>query len=77
MHLTVDQPKQIAGNSNDGNTARAFFNNEEEVAKIIGVNVVIIKRFHVILQALSSGHNIDHDKYKNYAIETARIIREK
>ena len=77
LNLRVDQPKQIAGNSNDGNTARAFFNNKKMAAEITGVNLDLINRFHVILETLSSGHVIDHEKYKEYGIETARLFREK
>lgn len=77
LNLRVDQPKQIAGNSNDGNTARMFFNNEEKAAEITGIKVEIIRKFHVILETLSSGHIIDHEKYKEYAVETARLLKEK
>ena len=34
MHLIVDKPKQGFGNSNDGNTARRFFENTAVSAKI-------------------------------------------
>ena len=77
MNLIVDQPKQGAGNSNDGNTARAFFSNEQKSSEVTGLDVEIIKRFHVILQTLSSGHIIDHHKYKEYAVETARMLNRK
>ena len=77
MNLRVDEPKQLAGNSNDGNTARQFFNNEEKASQITGIDVDLIKRFHVILQTLSSGQNIDLEKYKIYAVETARLFKSK
>ena len=77
MNLRVDQPKQVAGNSNDGNTALVFFNNEEKAAQITGINVELIKRFYILLETLSSGHIIDHEKYKIYAVETARLFKQK
>lgn len=38
MGLVVDLPKQSGGNSNDGNTARKFFDNAEKVASITGLH---------------------------------------
>ena len=74
MHLKVDQPKQGAGNSNDGNTARAFFSNPEKSAKVTGLDIEVIERFHVILETISSGHIVDHEKYKTFAFETAQLF---
>lgn len=36
LRIIVDKPKQNAGNSNCGNTARRFFDNVEVVAEITG-----------------------------------------
>ena len=77
MNLIVDQPKQVSGNSNDGNLARAFFNNEIKASEITGIDLELIKRFHVVLEMLSSGHIIDSEKYKQYAVETARLFKQK
>ena len=55
MSLIVDQPKQTHGSSNDGNTARRFFQNAEVSASITGLDVVLLKRLHNILQVLSCG----------------------
>jgi len=39
MGLVVDQPRSKGnGNSNEGNTARTFFNNSELPAKITGLD---------------------------------------
>ena len=54
MGLLVDQPKQGYGSTNDGNTARRFFQNSTLSALITGVDQEIINRFHVILQTISS-----------------------
>lgn len=72
LGLIVDQPKPAFGSSNDGNTARRFFENSTTSASITGVNEDLIKRFHVILQALSSGHEINPITFQDYAIQTAR-----
>lgn len=72
MGLIVDQPKPGFGSSNDGNTARRFFEDSTTSASITGVNEDLIKRFYVILQTLSSGHEIDPIRFQDYAVQTAR-----
>lgn len=69
--LNVDKPKQGFGNTNDGNTARAFFSNAKVTSEITGVDQDIIERFGNILGALSSGFEIDPDAYENYCMELA------
>ena len=59
--------------SNDGNTARRFFQNADITADIIGVDLQLIEHLHVILTALSSGISIDASKLEAYCIETARL----
>lgn len=76
LGLIVDQPRQGLGNSNDGNTARIFFQNAEVSAAITGINIGSIQRFHVILQAISSGFEIKPDDFREYALETARLYVE-
>lgn len=49
LGLIVDKPKPGYGNSNDGNTARRFFENADVSSSITGVDVEIIKRFRTIL----------------------------
>ena len=51
MGLLVDVPKPGFGNTKDGNTSRRFFQN--------GIDI-LINRFKVILEVISSGHEIDH-----------------
>lgn len=42
MGLIVDQPKQVRGNSNDGNTSRRFFSDPETSAEITGIDIRLI-----------------------------------
>lgn len=72
LGLNIDRPKPGYGSSNDGNTARRFFENSTVSAAITGVNKEVIERFHVILQVISCGHEINCEKFEQYAIETAR-----
>lgn len=62
MGLIVDQPSSGgSGNSNDGNTARRFFQNWEQSAQILGINANVIRRCKVILETLASG--MDNNYY--------------
>lgn len=73
LGLIIDKPRQVSGNSNDGNTARRFFHNASCSAEITGVDINLIKRLYKILQALSPGVMINAEKFGSYAMETARI----
>lgn len=75
MGLIVDRPKPGgSGNSNDGNTARRFFNNPKVSAKITGVKKSLIIRCATILQTMSSGYKINVEKFKNYALDTGKAL---
>lgn len=73
LGLNIDVVKQGFGTSNDGNTARRFFSNSTNSAEITGLDINLVKRFHVILQAIASGRNIDVYAFQNYAKETAQL----
>lgn len=74
LGLLIDVPKAGgSGTSNDGNTARRFFNNSTQSADITGIDRNLIERCRVILTALSSGCDININKYEEYAIETAKL----
>lgn len=72
LFLLIDQPKPGFGSTNDGNTARCFFENADISASITGINKELITRFHVILQAISSGYNNNLINFEDYALQTAR-----
>lgn len=67
--------KQGSGSTNDGNTARRFFDDPSFSAKATGLEEILINRFRVILAAISSGVDVDVDKFKHYAKETAVIYK--
>ena len=72
MSLYVDEPRSGGqGSSNDGNTARRAFSDEALFAEITGVSQELIRRFRVILEALSSGFEIDTAKFHQFCSETA------
>lgn len=52
-----------------------FFEDSTTSASITGVNEDLIKRFHVILQTLSSGYEIDIIRFQDYAVQTARDLK--
>lgn len=74
MGLHVDFVKQGLGTSNDGNTARRFFENFKKSAEITGIDESLIKRFYIILQVLASGENINPEKFDHFAKETANLF---
>lgn len=75
--LLVDLPKQSSGNTNDGNTARRFFRNTIQTAAITNVDENLIHHFRILLEALSSGFEIDSQKFADYAKETKQIFLSK
>ncbi|KAF2880792.1 hypothetical protein ILUMI_25380 [Ignelater luminosus] len=71
--LIVDMPKAGFGNSNSGNTSTRFFSDPKTAAKITGIDLTLIQKLKIILEALSSGHKIDEIKFTEFAKETARL----
>ncbi|KAL0829173.1 hypothetical protein ABMA28_004012 [Loxostege sticticalis] len=69
--LLIDVVKQGFGTTNDGNTARRFFMDYELSAEITGINEDLIKRFAIILQAVSSGLQINLSNFREFCKETA------
>lgn len=70
LGLNVDKPKPGFGSTNDGNTARTFFKNPAVSAAITGVDETLIRRFSVLLLTLSSGYDINAEKFQKYATDT-------
>lgn len=73
LGLVVDKPKQSFGTSNDGNTARRFFENAEISSEITKIDKCLISKLHVILQAISCGHPINLEKFQAYTDEAAKM----
>lgn len=70
--LLVDIPRSGgSGTSNDGNTARAFFNNPKMSAEITGINENVIVRCATLLQCMASGYKINVNKFGEFALDTA------
>jgi hypothetical protein len=72
MGLLVDIPKPGYGNTNDGNTSRRFFSDHTTSADITGINLELIQRFKIILEVISSGFDIDVEKFGTYTMDTAK-----
>lgn len=73
LGILVDSVKQSAGNTNDGNTARKFFQNWNKVAVITGIKEEFIKRLYIILQTVASKHCINVDVFREYCLQTVRL----
>jgi len=75
MGLLVDIPKSGgSGTSNDGNTARAFFNNPKMAAEITGISEHVIIRCATLLQCMASGYKINVNKFGEFALDTAKEL---
>lgn len=70
--LIVDKPKPGFGNTNDGNTARRFFQNEKLSSEITHLDEELIKKLHIIMIVVSSEHEVDVEKFRSYTHETAK-----
>lgn len=73
LGLIVDAPKTGFGNSNDGNTSRRFFCNPKLASEITGVDFNFIYRIKVILEVISSGHEIHLQEFADYCLDTAKL----
>uniref|UniRef100_A0A2S2Q9M0 Uncharacterized protein n=1 Tax=Sipha flava TaxID=143950 RepID=A0A2S2Q9M0_9HEMI len=74
--IIISQPKQGSGSSNDGNTARWFFENPMLSAEITGLNIELISRFGVILTTISCGFHTNILAFEKYAMDTAKLYIE-
>lgn len=74
LFLFVDMPKQGFGSTNDGNTARRFFENYKVSAQITGLDENLLYRFYIILQTITCGFAIDVAKFREYTVNTARAF---
>lgn len=72
--LLIDVVKEGHGTTNDGNTARRFFADTSMAASITGVDERLIHRFSIILQAVSSGENINLTTFKEYTRATMELF---
>lgn len=73
LGLIIDKPKPGYGSTNDGNTARRFFENPELSAEITGLDVTLLKNFSFLLRALSSGYDINIEAFEKLARETRSL----
>ncbi|XP_031780994.1 uncharacterized protein LOC116416450 [Nasonia vitripennis] len=71
LSILVDAPTQGSGITNNGNTARKFFNNIDVVARITGFNEHLLYRFKVILAVISSNCLVNNAAFGAYCKETA------
>lgn len=68
--MLLDFVRQGSGNTNDGNTARRFFRDSKFASENTGIDEKLIKRFHVILIAVTSRKKVDVTKFDKYATDT-------
>lgn len=61
-----------SGTTNDGNTARRFFQDPELTSRITRIDRGLLHRFSVLLRAISSSFLLNEEAYHAYALETAK-----
>ena len=72
--LVVDQSRcGGGGTSNDGYTARRAFQKADKSSEIMSVSPDFIRRLHTILAVMSSGFDINTEKFKKHCFETAEL----
>jgi hypothetical protein len=75
MGLIVDRPKTGGSRtSDDGNTSRRAFQNEQLFSEITGINVELIKMFHVILTCMTCSFELDVDLFREHCTITVRFF---
>lgn len=79
MSLVVDVVSPNSGTSNDGNTARTALSDlhRKTFANILGIEEWLVDDLHVILVALSSGFEIDPEKFQQFCSNLAEKYVEK
>lgn len=70
LGLRINEPRPSGGNSNDGNTARKFFQNWERVSLITGLDRNLLERFYTILCVINSKNEVNIAAFKIYTEET-------
>lgn len=74
--LIIDMPKQCFGSSNDGNTARRFFENTELTSSITQIDEQLLIRFKIILSAINCREKVDPAKFGKYTSDTVSLYDE-
>lgn len=70
--IQIDTVKQGTGTTNSGNTSRRFFANPALISEITGLDEDIIKRFSIILEAITITEAVDPKKFGDFCLETAK-----
>jgi hypothetical protein len=72
LGLNIDAPKQGFGSTNDGNTARRFFDDISLTSKILNIDEQFIFSCKVILQTMSCGFAVNIENFKMYCLNIAK-----
>ncbi|CAH0382639.1 unnamed protein product [Bemisia tabaci] len=77
LGLNISKPKQGFGSSNDGNTARTFFQKHEITSNITGLDHQLLVNFHVILRLLNCKEDLNLEKFDELTKETLSLYMAK
>lgn len=73
LGLLIDMTKQGFGSTNDGNTARRFFQNLDLTSSITGLKKEFLESLKIILQTISCCYAIDSYAFRQFSLQTAQI----
>ena len=74
LGLRADEPRcGGSGNSNDGNTARRAFRSPEKFAAATGVDEELVRRLHLVLEAVTCCRPLSVPALSAFCWETARL----
>lgn len=76
MGLLIDVPKPGYGTTNDGNTARRFFDDPKLSSEITGINEQLISKLGLVLRIIASGKQINIDKFDILTKQTRDLYLE-
>lgn len=76
MGLLIDVPKPGYGTTNDGNTARRFFDDPKLSSEITGINEQLISNLGLVLRIVASGKQIDMNKFDILTKQTRDLYLE-
>lgn len=65
--LIIDKPLPSNGNTNDGNTARRFFDDCEITSAITGIDMELLRTVNILLMAVNSKQKINSAKFGLYS----------
>lgn len=72
--MNIDKPLVGYGSTNDGNTARRFFQHFETTSAITGIDKDLLQKVNILLMAINSKHKVNPDKFDKYCRDILTLL---